>query len=264
MNKNFLKRNKIGIFILSRYNSKRLKKKANLEILGKNLTELLLIRLLKKFNKESITICSSNFNNNKKFYNKIAKKYEVGIFFGKEKNVLKRILDCMNIKKINHFVRVTGDNPMTDPEAVFELSKEHLKNKNDYTYTDSLPAGMRSEIYSMKALKKNYNNIEDLNSTEYLTYFFLRSDKYKIQKVSLKKEFNNQNLYSISIDRKSDYLKLKKMIEKNKNIYLKKNTILSFLRKYDKKIKIKKKIPLKTQKYNARYKFDKLNSYILN
>ena len=54
------------------------------------------------------------------------------------------------------------------------------------------------------------------------------------------------------------------MIEKNKNIYLKKNTILSFLRKYDKKIKIKKKIPLKTQKYNARYKFDKLNSYILN
>ena len=67
MNKNFLKRNKIGIFILSRYNSKRLKKKANLEILGKNLTELLLIRLLKKFNKESITICSSNFNNNKKF-----------------------------------------------------------------------------------------------------------------------------------------------------------------------------------------------------
>ena len=41
-------------------------------------------------------------------------------------------------------------------------------------------------MYSIKALKKNYKYIEDLNSTEYLTYFF-KKDLYKIQNVSLKK-----------------------------------------------------------------------------
>ena len=85
MDKNFLKRNKIGIFILSRYNSKRLKKKANLEILGKNLTELLLIRLLKKFNKESITICSSNFNTTKNFITKLRKNMRWEFFLEKRK-----------------------------------------------------------------------------------------------------------------------------------------------------------------------------------
>ena len=81
-------------------------------------------------------------------------------------------MDCIKLKKINHFVRVTGDNPLTDTESILKLAKEHIKNKNDYTYTESLPIGMRPEIYSIKALKKNYKYIEDLNSTEYLTYFF--------------------------------------------------------------------------------------------
>ena len=67
MKKNFLKKNKIGIFILSRYNSKRLKNKARLKILNKNLIEILIERLIKQFNSKDITICSSNSNNNKIF-----------------------------------------------------------------------------------------------------------------------------------------------------------------------------------------------------
>ena len=263
MKKNFLAKNKIGIFILSRYNSKRLKKKASLKILGKNLIEILVERLIKNFHRKNITICSSNFNNNKKFYHKIANKYNIGIFFGNEKNVLKRILDCIKLKKINHFVRVTGDNPLTDTESILKLAKEHIKNKNDYTYTESLPIGMRPEIYSIKALKKNYKYIEDLNSTEYLTYFFLRKDLYKIQNVSLKKKFKNQNMFSVSIDKQQDYLRLKKIFFNYKNIFLNTEKILNYIVNNEKKIKLNFKILLKTKKYNTRYIFDKKNSYIL-
>ncbi len=263
MHKNFLEKNKVGIFILSRYYSKRLKKKASLQILKKNITEILIERFLKSFNRKSITICTSKINNNKKFYREISKKYKLGIFFGKEKNVLKRILDCAKIKKLKHFVRVTGDNPLTDPESIKKLVKEHIKNKNDYTYTGSLPIGMRAEIYSISALKKNYNNIQDLNSTEYLTYFFLRKDLYKIQKVDIKKKIRNQNLFSITIDKYEDYIRLKKMFDQYQNIFLKNEKIFRYISKNFKKVKLKSKYFLSTKEYNARYKFDKKNSFVI-
>ena len=59
-------------------------------------------------------------------------------------------------KKFNfkHFVRITGDNPLTDPQSIMELSQKHIKNKNDFTFTRSLAAGMKPEIISFKALKK--------------------------------------------------------------------------------------------------------------
>lgn len=263
MKKNFLKKNKIGIFVLSRYNSKRLRNKASLKILNKNLIEILIERLVQKFDNKDITICSSNLNNNKNFYLKISKKYKINIFFGSEKNVLKRILDCIKQKKLNHFIRITGDNPMTDTNAIIKLARTHLKNQNEFTYTQSLPIGMRSEIYSAKALNKNYQYIEDLNSTEYLTYFFLRKDLYKIEKISFKKKYKDQNLFSVSIDTKSDYLRLKKMLETYKDIFLDTNKILKYFYRKGKKTKPILKIPLKTKKFNARYNFDKKNSYLI-
>ena len=48
---NFLKENKIGIFIITRYNSKRLRQKASIKISNQiNLTELLIERMRHYFN----------------------------------------------------------------------------------------------------------------------------------------------------------------------------------------------------------------------
>ena len=179
----FLSKYKIGIFIISRFRSRRLKKKASLKILGKNLIEVLILRLKEYIPSDKIIICTSKRNNNNIFYKKITKKNNIKLFMGEEKNVLKRIIDCMKLYNLKHFVRITGDNPMTDIKAVLYLSKQHIKNKNDYTFTNSLPMGTKPEIFSLNALEKNYDHIVHLNSTEYLTYYFLRKDLYKIQKV---------------------------------------------------------------------------------
>ena len=102
----------------------------------------------------------------------------------------------------------------------------HLKKQNDYTYTDSLPTGMRPEIFSLNALEKCYNSIISRNSTEYLTYFFLRKDIYKIQNFNFKKNYKNQNRLNISVDYNQDLNLVKKIIKFYKgNIYLERNTI---------------------------------------
>ncbi len=248
---------KTGIFIISRMNSSRLPEKAKILIKEDSMIEFLFKRLSQNFDKNQIVICTSN-SKGKTFYKLLAKKYGVKLFIGSNKNVLKRIVDCMKKFNFRNFVRVTGDNPLTDPVAIKILIKNHCKNKNDYTFTNSIPWGLKAEVFSFKALKKCMKSIIDKNSTEYLTYYFKRKDKFKIQDVKLKKYFNNEQNLSISIDKKSDVKNLKKFFNKNKFSYnIKRKNISYFLKKYTKPIKSIDKIALKTAKYDVRFKSDK-------
>ena len=126
-----LKKEKIGILIISRMLSRRLKKKATLKILNKTLLEIIIMRLQKDFNNENIYICTAN-DKFKKFYKMLSKSYNLKIFFGSEDIVLKRIIDCMNKFNLKHFVRVTADNVLINNSL--KMLKSHIKNKSDYTF----------------------------------------------------------------------------------------------------------------------------------
>ena len=173
MNKNFLKKNNVGILLISRIGSKRLNNKAKLKIKNLSLVEILLKRLKIKFRNENIVICTVD-NYGKSFYKKISRKYGIKLFAGENKNVLKRIIDCMERFNFKHFVRATADNVMIDANVIDKLVHKHIKNNNEYTYTNCLASGMGSEVFSYKGLKKCQKNILDQNSTEYLTYFFFK------------------------------------------------------------------------------------------
>ena len=68
------------------------------------------------------------------------------------------------------------------------------------------------------------------------------------------KKYANQNNLSITIDKKSDYLNLKKLIQKE-GIYLDNSKIISFLKRENiiKKI-YKSSFKLKTKKYDVRFR----------
>jgi len=251
-----LKKKKIGILIISRSNSKRLKNKALLKIKNKPIIEILISRLLKRYDRTNLVLCSSKTNNNKSFYKKIAKKYNINLFFGSELNVLDRIISCSRKFKFKHIVRITGDNPFTDVEAILPMCKAHLKKNFDYTFNTSLPRGTRPEIFSIKALTKNYNKVVDLNSTEYLTFFFRRSDLYKVKKKNFRKILKQQNLFSASIDTQQDLKLLKKFFSENNYKKINKKKFFLYLKKRSKIKKEIKKIALKTKKYDARYQID--------
>ena len=136
-----------------------------------------------------------------KTFIKIFQRITYKIFFGDEKNVLKRIIECSNKFNLKHVVRVTGDNPLTDLRLIKLLCKRHIINNNDYTFFESLPKGMRAEIFSLSGMKRNYSQILDLKSTEYLTYYFKRPEMYKIENLKLKKltKINIYNQYQLIV-----------------------------------------------------------------
>ena len=94
-------------------------------------------------------------------------------FRGQEKNVLDRLInsssqftDCQNI------VRITGDNPLTDPLVLKKMILDHENNNYDHTFTRSIPIGTRAEVLSLDFLKFLSKNVIDKNNTEYLTFYF--------------------------------------------------------------------------------------------
>tara|TARA_B100001093_G_C26615648_1_gene922204 strand:+ start:38 stop:823 length:786 start_codon:yes stop_codon:yes gene_type:complete len=248
--KNFLNRKKIKLLIIVRLSSKRLKKKALLKINNLTLIEILILRLSKFFNPKNIIICTAR-NQNNEALKKISNACKVSFFAGAEKNIFKRIIDCQRKFKFKHFVRITGDNPLTDPKSIIKLCHKHIKNKNDFTFTKSLAAGMRPEVISFQALKKAKNLAIDKNSSEYLTYFFVRAS-FKFEEVSLRKYFANENLSSITIDTLDDFKRLKNLLKRN--IFLSRKLMIEELIKNKKKKPLRKIVPVVTKKYNVRFK----------
>lgn len=258
----FLVKNKIGILVIAKLGSKRLKHKIIKNINNLSLIEVLIKRLVKEIGHKNLIICSSG-KKSKDFFLPLKKKYKIKLFLGHSKNVLGRILNCMKKYDLNHCVRVTGDNPLTDTDAIKKMIISHLKKKNDYTYTSFLPIGMRSEIFSFNSLTKCYKNIISKNSTEYLSYFFLRKDLYKIEDFKFKKIFSLQNKLSITIDYKKDLVLLKKILNLNNgNVFLKRRKIINSLRANSKLVITPKKIPIKCKKYDARYFSDIKKKFI--
>ena len=58
-----------------------------------------------------------------------------------------------------------------------------------------------AEIFSLSGMKRNYSQILDLKSTEYLTYYFKRPEMYKIENLKLKKltKINIYNQYQLIV-----------------------------------------------------------------
>ena len=247
-----LKGKKTGILLISRMSSRRIKKKAALKILNKTLLEIIILRLQKDFDSNNIYICTAN-DKFKQFYKSLAKSYNLRIFCGSEEKVLKRIIDCMSKFKLKNFVRVTADNVLIDNFAIKKMLKDHIKNKNDYTFSNSLLPGTESEIFSLKSLKSILKNAVDQTSTEFLSYYYLKS-KFKKKCIKFNKSIKDENLYNISVDHKKDFILLKKLINYYKSFFIKKKEIAYFIKKYSKKQKIHTKIPLVTKLYDVRTK----------
>ena len=253
MKKNFFIRKNVILIILVRLKSKRLPQKAKLKINKFSLIETLIKRLIRHFPKKQIYICTSNKEKDNYLKN-ICEIYKVNFHRGDDKDIFKRIITLRKKKYFDHFVRITGDNPFTDLSAIKVLVKNHLIGKFDYTYTNDLPVGTRSEIISYNALKKANNLALDTKSSEYMTYFFKRSI-FKILELPFKKFIKKQSLLNLSIDTLDQYLLLKKIL-RNQNVFISRKKLINLCKTHKKmfhKISVKD-ISLKNNKYDVRFK----------
>ena len=135
------------ILIAVRLKSKRLKKKALLPLNNVPLIVILTERL-KRAKKANKVIWCTTINSEDDELEYQANKYGVYCYRGSELDVLSRFIEVAEKFKSKNIVRVTGDNPLTDPEIIDYLLQKHDESLAEYTYCDNIPVGSRSEIIS--------------------------------------------------------------------------------------------------------------------
>jgi spore coat polysaccharide biosynthesis protein SpsF len=122
-------------------------------------------------------------------------------------NVLSRYCKASEAFDAQTVVRLTGDNPFIDTDALSACIQHHQTEENDYTNTKGLPIGMNCEILSAKALKKLNADMANLSreEKEHVTLRFLRDDRFSIStmKVEIPKSYAD---FRLTVDYVSDYL----------------------------------------------------------
>lgn len=106
----------------------------------------------------------------------LAKKENVKVFRGSETDVLGRALTAAKKYHCDIAVRLTGDNPLTDPAYIDKGVKLFLTGKYDYVANDNIeltmPRGMDVEVFSVKSLDKISKITKNPDDREHVTRFF--------------------------------------------------------------------------------------------
>lgn len=206
---------KTAIFIAVRLKSKRLKNKAILNLYDNSLIVKLTQRLKRSKLSSDIVWCTSFLKADDRL-EVIAKKNKIKIFRHDPEDVMGRFIFAAEKYKVNNIVRVTGDNPLTDPQVIDHMVAKHIKNKNEYTSCNSIPYGTRSEVISLKLLKKCHKIIEDPKSSEYMTWMLNKPNYFKVQDLRFPNQKVNRPEISLTVDYKEDYLNINKIFNNYK------------------------------------------------
>lgn len=130
----------------------------------------------------------------------------VSCFRGSETDVLERYFLCAKENRLQHIIRLTGDNPFVDAEELDRLIDLHLAANADYSSSlDFLPVGVGAEIFSFQALEKSYLKGTEPWHREHVNEYILENPglfHIEILDVPVEKQRSDVRL---TVDTKEDY-----------------------------------------------------------
>ena len=175
------------------------------------LIEHLIDRMKLTKNYDEIYLCTSTHNDDKVLIN-IALENNIKYIAGSELAVIERLLDAAKDSGAQNLVRVTGDNPLTDPFVLDYVLEDHLKKDSDYSLMTFLPRGATGEVIKVEALKKLYR-IMDPNESQYLGIYINNPDEFKCNFIESPKELCKPFI-TFSVDLLSEFNDVSELIHK--------------------------------------------------
>ena len=167
-----MKQDKIVAVVQARMSSTRLPGKVLKEIGGKSILEILVNRLKTSKQIDSIVVATTERAEDDKIV-EIAKKLGVEWYRGSEDDVLKRFIGASKAGAGDIIVRVTADNPLTDPVLMDKLIEQHLKNQADYTHYLGAPLGTGVEVVNREILEKIHSVAKAPEYREHVTLYIV-------------------------------------------------------------------------------------------
>ena len=202
----------VSIGIIARLKSQRLPKKV-MKKLGE---EVLIMALYKSLQTKCKNVSHIHLaTSTKEEDNELAdfcRESGVPVFRGHPESVIDRLLDLAWQNKSGYVLRVTGDNPFTDPGLIDEIIALAQENELDYAKVNNCPFGMSAELFSSEYLWDLYIRMENPMVSEYLTWFVLLDERAKKGSVELEYNGPDLSLKNLSVDYPEDLEACKKVL----------------------------------------------------
>ena len=204
------------VFIQARSNSKRFDKKVLKMIYGLPLIIHVVNNVKKSKSVKDIIVATSNNSSDDNLI-KLLKNFKIKFFRGELENVVLRFVRLAMKIKCKYFIRISGDSPLIDNKIIEYAIKIHKKNKNFDIITNvfprTFPKGQSVEIIKVQILKDYINKMSKSDLEHVTRYFYKNSSKFKIKNFKSK---NKKKVMKLSVDTISDFIKIKKKIDKRK------------------------------------------------
>lgn len=210
-----MKQNTVVAIIQARMASTRLPGKVLRKIDGMSILEILISRVKQSKQSSSIVVATTEKKEDDKIVEAV-KNSGVEVYRGSEDDVLGRYVGASRAANADIVVRVTADNPLTDPELMDELIKAHRRSRADYTYCPGVPPGISVEVVNREALEKIDSTAKAPGYREHVTLYILdQPESWKIHTVQADELGLNYPALRLTVDTEED---LELMTKLNQNL----------------------------------------------
>lgn len=202
------------VIIQVRLNSKRLSGKALLPVGGIPIL-VYLIRRLKVLPSSYKIIIATTDKPEDDLVAYWANDEGVAVIRGEDQNVLARYIKCIRTIPSDVIVRVTADNPLTDPTIIINVVNTMKRGEYDYVRsTRGYPIGAGVDAFNEEALEKSNKNSSSLYEREHINaYVFNNIGEFKICELSAPPQLNHPDV-KLTVDTYEDYKNIKDIVSR--------------------------------------------------
>lgn len=169
--------------LAARMTSERLPHKALRPVDGQMALEVIWERLEKAGVVDQVVLCTSHEPVDDILAD-IAEQKGWPCFRGEGDNVLSRYYHAARQYEADLIVRAMGDNLFVCMEHLERQLAEHSGSGVDWSVTEGLPWGMKSEVISFSALERAYRCAESVEDSCDLTFYFDQPEYFNILRLS--------------------------------------------------------------------------------
>ena len=191
--------------------STRLPGKSMIEIGGKPLIKHLIERTRATTLIDQIVVATTTNPLDDPLASYVLNDLGVAVFRGSERDVLERYAAAAQFYGGDIIVRLTGDDPLKDPDVIDTVIETLIKGNGQYDYVSNTiiptyPEGLDCEAFFTGALLLAANEATDFFDREHVTpYFYKNQNKFRCFNVSLPQENYSHIRWTLDTTADLDY-----------------------------------------------------------
>jgi spore coat polysaccharide biosynthesis protein SpsF len=156
--------------------------------------ELLAMRIKLAKHVDQIVIATSELTHDDVIEAK-SHSLNINVIRGSENDLLARFLKALSNYPAECVVRVTADNPFTDPRLLDAAIELFRKAKCDYVHVPDAPIGTTADVFSAESLTLSHQNADSQYEREHINAHILNNPNFfNIKQLSVPKNLQRSDI----------------------------------------------------------------------